>query len=55
MHLPVGPATATEAEHGELPEVVPIDDLSPSALDAAAREIDEEQEGAATPGPRSLG
>ncbi len=42
MHLPFGAATHQVAQHSELPEVVPIEALSASALDAAAREIAEE-------------
>jgi hypothetical protein len=48
MHLPFGPATQAAEEHAELPEVVPIEDLTAGALDAAAREIAEEQEGVST-------
>lgn len=47
MHLPVGPATEQPEEHVELPEVVPIEDLTSRALDAAAEEIAHEQEEAA--------
>ena len=43
MHLPFGPATGATGEPSELPEVVPIEELSPRALDTAAREIAEEQ------------
>ena len=35
-------------EHTELPEVVPIEDLTAGALDAAAREMAQEQEETAT-------
>ena len=48
MHLPFAPATQQPEEHAELPEVVPIEDLTASALDAAAQEIAEEQEETAT-------
>lgn len=48
MHLPFGPTPATPEEHAELPEVVPIEDLTAGALDAAAQEIAEEQEETAT-------
>jgi hypothetical protein len=46
MHLPFVRA-ADDAEEHELPEVVPIEDLTTRALDAAAREIAEEHEEAA--------
>ena len=44
MHLPFGLATTDPDEHVELPEVVPIEDLTARALDAAAREIEKEQQ-----------
>lgn len=47
MHPPLGPAVQQTGQHAELPEVVPIEDLTAGALDAAAREIAQEQEGAA--------
>lgn len=43
MNLPFGEATHEPEEHLELPEVVPIEDLTARALDAAAREIEREQ------------
>lgn len=46
--MPFGPMTPQPEEHAELPEVVPIEDLTAGALDAAAREMAQEQEGAAT-------
>jgi hypothetical protein len=48
MHLPFGPVTHQAEEHAELPEVVPIEDLTAGALDAAAQEIAQEQEENAT-------
>jgi len=48
MHLPFVLAAHHPEEHAELPEVVPIEDLTTRALDAAAREIAEEQEEAST-------
>lgn len=45
MHLPFGPATYdTPEEHAELPEIVPIQELSAHAIADAARELAEEQE-----------
>ena len=48
MHLPLGPVTQQTEEHAELPEVVAIEDLTAGALDAAAREMAQEQGAAAT-------
>lgn len=48
MHLPFLPTVAQTEEHSDLPEVVAIQDLSGRAIAAAAREIAEEQEEAAT-------
>lgn len=42
MHLPFVPAEHHAEEHVELPEVVPIEDLTTRALDAAAQELAEE-------------
>lgn len=42
--MPFGPMTPQPEEHAELPEVVPIEDLTAGALDAAAREMAQEQE-----------
>jgi hypothetical protein len=40
MHLPFGPPTYTAPEeHAELPEIVPIQELSSRAIDDAAREM----------------
>lgn len=40
--------TQQAEQHTELPEVVPIEDLTAGALDAAAREMAQEQEEAAS-------
>jgi hypothetical protein len=48
MHLPFGSTTQESDDRSELPEIVPIEDLSARALDAAAREIAEEHEEAPT-------
>lgn len=48
MHLPLGHAVHQSEEHLDLPEVVSIEDLTVRALDAAAREIAEEQQEGST-------
>ena len=42
MHPPFGSTAQQSDEHVQLPEVVPIEDLTALALDAAAREIAQE-------------